>query len=71
MGTSGAIALAFIGIGGATNESHINLTIHEREEGKLLWSYDFAVQGGLLSSSDQLAKALVTGVASSFPYRLR
>ncbi len=71
IGNAAAIALRFLGSSGATNEGHINMTIHERDEGQLLWSYEHEIQGELFSSPNQLAKKLIQGVARTFPYRIQ
>ena len=69
MGNAAAIALRVLGSSGATNEGHINMALHEGDEGKLLWSYEHEVQGELLSSPNRIAKKLVHGVARTLPYR--
>ena len=70
MGTGAAIASALLlGIGGATNEGHINMSIHEGDGGKLLWNYEHKVKGNLLSSPESVAKDLMKGVARTFPYK--
>ena len=70
MGTGAAIASAFLlGIGGATNEGHINMSIHEGDGSKLLWNYEHKVKGNMLSSPESVAKDLMRGVARTFPYK--
>lgn len=70
MGNAAAIASAFLlNFSAATNEGNISMQIHESSDGKLMWSYDHEVQGGLLSSPDALAEHLMKDVARSFPYR--
>lgn len=69
LGHSAAIAmLVLTGIGGKTNEAHINISIHEASEGKLLWSYEHVAGGDLLSSPEKLAKSFMEDVSSTFPY---
>lgn len=70
MGTGAAIASMFLlGIAGSTNEAHVNMSIHERDEGKLLWNYEYALSGSMLSTPESLAKQLLSGATGSFPYR--
>ena len=70
MGTGAAIASMFLlGIAGSTNEAHVNMSIHERSDGKLLWNYEYALSGSMLSTPESVAKQLITGAAGSFPYR--
>lgn len=70
MGTGAAIASMFLlGLSASTNEAHVNMSIHEREEGKLLWNYEYALSGSMLSSPESVAKQLLTGTTGSFPYR--
>ncbi|MCY4130126.1 MAG: hypothetical protein OXG15_12910 [Gammaproteobacteria bacterium] len=70
MGTLESIAsLHFFKIPGSTNEVHVNTSIHESDNGKLIWNYDFAQQGTPWSSVESIAKNLIRGTARSFPYR--
>ena len=70
MGQVAAIAAALIfDVGVRTNEGKIFMTIHECEEGKFIWGYEYEVGGGFLSSPDKLVKELFKGVAKTFPYR--
>ena len=70
MGTLESIAsLHFFKIPGSTNEVHVNTSIHEHDNGKLIWNYEFAQQGSHWSSVESIAKGLIRGTARSFPYR--
>lgn len=70
MGNAAAIASeVLLNYVGATNEGNLSIQVHESTNGKLMWSYDHEVQGGLLSSPDALAEHLMRGVARTFPYR--
>ena len=72
MGTGAAIASAFLlGVQGATNEATVNMSVHEGQDGYLLWNYEYDASGGLFSSPDRLAKALISSAAKSFPYRAK
>ena len=70
MGTLESIASwHFLKIPGKTNEVHVNTSIHEGANGKLIWNYEFAQQGSHWSSVESIAKQLIRGTARSFPYR--
>ena len=69
MGAGAAIASRLLlGFGGPTNRANSTISIHESVEGKLVWSYDHTARGGLLSTSEGVAKSLMKGIALSFPY---
>ena len=69
MGAGAAIASSLlIGVGGVTNKARITMTIHDRENGQLLWSYEHRAKGGLLSSPEGVADSLMKGIAKKFPY---
>lgn len=70
MGTLESIAsLHFFKIPGSTNEVHVNTSIHEGDQGKLIWNYDFVQQGSHWSSVEHIAKQLIRNTARNFPYR--
>lgn len=70
MGTLESIAAwHFLKVPGTTNEVHVNTSIHEGNNGKLIWNYEFAQQGSHWSSVESIAKQLIRGTARSFPYR--
>ena len=70
MGTLESIAfLHFLKIPGSTNEVHVNTSIHEGDQGKLIWNYDFVTQGSHWASVESLAKRLIRDTARNFPYR--
>ncbi|MCY4095101.1 MAG: hypothetical protein OXG05_08250 [Gammaproteobacteria bacterium] len=70
MGTLESIAsLHFFKIPGSTNEVHVNTSIHEGGQGKLIWNYDFMQQGSHWASVESLAKHLIRSTARNFPYR--
>ncbi|MDQ8204143.1 hypothetical protein [Pelagicoccus sp. SDUM812003] len=70
--STGAAVFSAVLIGySATNDVNINMNVHEGRDGKLLWSYDHQVTGGLGSSAEGMAKALMTGIAKKFPYNLK
>lgn len=68
MNTGAAIFSAVLIGYSATNNVNINMNLHEGLDGKLLWSYDHEVTGGLGSSAEGMAKALMQGIAKKFPY---
>ena len=69
MGTGAAVVTTLLVGWGKSNEAKINLTIHDSESGTLVWSYDHTASGGVISSSEQLAKSLMRNIASKFPYK--
>lgn len=70
MGTGAAIASQLlIGLVGTTNQAFISMSIHEGEESKLLWNYEHVAKGGLLSSPESVARAVMKGAARTFPYK--
>ena len=80
MGTGGAIATAVVsgilgaatggsaGVRGITNEVNVTITIHDGEEGTLLWSFDEEVSGGLGSSPESLTEQMMRSASRAFPY---
>jgi len=71
MSTGAAIAtVALLGFGGTTNSVNVNMTVHDSEEGSLLWSYDHEVKGGLGSSAEGVAKSLMKNSSKKFPYKI-
>ena len=70
LGTLEAIAsLHLFKIAGSTNEVHVNASIHESVNGKLLWNYEHMYSGSLFSSAEFVAKRLISDTARNFPYR--
>ncbi|MDE0226864.1 MAG: hypothetical protein OXP28_17275 [Gammaproteobacteria bacterium] len=69
MGTGWAVATTLLLGFGATNSGIVHMTVHEGEGGKLMWSYEHELSGGVMSSPESVAKALMGGIANKFPYR--
>ena len=67
--TGSAVATAIIFGYSKTNEVNINLTIHDGEQGKLIWSFDHEISGGLGSSSEGMARSLIKEISKKFPYK--
>ena len=63
------VSTILVGVGTASNEGRINMSIHEGSASKLLWNYEHRVKGKMLSSPESVAKDLMNGVARTFPYR--
>ena len=63
------VSTVLMGVGTASNEGRINMSIHEGSESKLLWNYEHRVRGKMLSSPESVAKDLMNGAARTFPYR--
>jgi hypothetical protein len=69
MSDGAGIALALLGVGGATNKTDVSLSINDGEDGKLLWKYDWQTSGSIGSSSESLGKALARNVSKQLPYQ--
>ncbi|MXW54133.1 MAG: hypothetical protein F4X44_06165 [Gammaproteobacteria bacterium] len=70
IGTDRAMASRFlIGLVGNTNKAFIRMSIYEGDESKLLWNYEHVAKGGLLSSPESVARAVMKGAARTFPYK--
>jgi len=67
MSEGAAIALGvLLGAWGTTNETTVNLSLHDPESG-LLWNYDW-VAGGAFSSSEALVNSLMRNASRRMPY---
>ena len=70
MKSGAAVALAvFTGFGAATNKAKMYLTIHNAEDGELLWKYNHRARGGIGSDSESVVVPLMKQVARKFPYK--
>lgn len=70
LSTGAAIALELLTENDAvTNEVNVNVSLNERNEGKLLFKYDHTYSGGLGSSPEKLTNSLISDVESKFPYK--
>jgi hypothetical protein len=70
MSDGGAIALGVLfGFWGSTNRVDVNVNIHDKNDSKLLWKYDYQASGSVGSSTEQLSKALMRNISKKFPYR--
>ena len=69
MGTGWAVATTPLFGFGATNSGIVHTTVHEGEGGRLMWSYEHELSGGVMSSPESVAKAVMGGIANKFPYR--
>ena len=69
MSEGASLALGFlIGFGGSTNSAVINMSVHNAEDGKLLWNYNKKVSGGLGSSSEDLINVLMRKASRRLSY---
>lgn len=66
-GSAIAVGLLF-GFWGNTNRVDVNVNIHDRNDSKLLWKYDYQASGSVGSSSESLTRALMRNVSKKFPY---
>ena len=70
LGTAAALAsMVLFDIPASTNEAHMNLSIHERDNGNLLWNFERSLDGSLYSTPDAVARYLISSAANYFPYR--
>ncbi|MEO5789027.1 MAG: hypothetical protein ACOH2D_07400 [Gelidibacter sp.] len=68
MSEGASIALAFLGAWGSTNSAVINMSVHNAEDGTLLWNYNKKVKGGLGSSSEDLINVLMRKASRRLSY---
>ncbi|MBT9391734.1 hypothetical protein KLP40_01050 [Hymenobacter sp. NST-14] len=69
MSDGAAVAVGLlVGAWGATNQANITVNIHESDEGKLLWKYDYAAAGSVGSSTEGMVNALMRNASKKFPY---
>ena len=52
-----------------TNEVIVDMVMHDARDGDLLWTYNHKLGGGIGSTPERLASALVTSISRRFPYR--
>lgn len=68
MSEGASIALAFFGVWGSTNSAVINMSVHNAEDGILLWNYNKKVKGSLGSSSEDLINVLMRKASRRLSY---
>lgn len=69
MSEGASIALGLlVGFGGATNSAVINMSVHNAEDGVLLWNYNKKVKGGMGSSSEDLINVLMRKASRRLSY---
>jgi outer membrane PBP1 activator LpoA protein len=69
MGGGAAVAATFlVGFGGATNKVTLSLAIKDCNEGKLIWNYSDATNGGLGSSPAEMVDRLMKASSDKMPY---
>lgn len=66
-GASVALGL-LVGFWGATNSAVINMSVHNREDGVLLWNYNKKVAGSIGSSSEDLINVLMRKASRRLAY---
>lgn len=70
MGKGMAIASTLLlGKGGTTNRAQASMSIHEGQDGVLLWNLEETFEGSIFSSPESLVEDLVTEAGRGFPYR--
>lgn len=69
MSEGASVALGIlVGFWGATNSAVINMSVHNREDGVLLWNYNKKVAGSLGSSSEDLINVLMRKASRRLAY---
>ena len=69
MSDGAAIAVGvLVGAWGATNQANITVDIHDVQDGKLLWKYDYVAAGSVGSSTENMVNALMRNASKKFPY---
>ena len=69
MSTGAAIAtIILFDWPGVTNKVDVGVTIHNGQDGNLLWKYNHSYAGGIGTSSENLTRALMRHVSRKFPY---
>ena len=64
-----AIALSIlVGVGTATNEVGVNLSINDCSKTKMIWNYSFTFQGGIGSSPNQMVNDVMRHCSKNMPY---
>lgn len=71
MSTGAAVATAVLIGFSATNQVTVNMYLHDAQSGKLIWNYNGTFVGGLGSTSDGLADAMMKKTSKKFAYRVR
>lgn len=66
--TGGAIALAVLGVGAATNQVTISLAITNGNDGEVLYNYQHVMSAGLGSNSASIVNALMKKASKKMPY---
>jgi len=69
MTQGGAIVTGLLFGVGSANKADINVYIHDSKTGVLIWNFERSFEGTAFSNEDQLVRALVSAVSSTFPYK--
>lgn len=67
VGAAAAVGM-LVGIWGPTNRARTTVTVHDKQESKLLWRYDFEYYGSVGSTTASLTNALMKTISKTFPY---
>lgn len=66
----GAVAMGLLlDVWGSTNQIKVSMNIHEGENSKLLWKYNYMASGGVGSSTENIAIYLARNASRKFPYK--
>jgi PBP1b-binding outer membrane lipoprotein LpoB len=68
MSTGAAIATSILFGFGVTNEAIMNMELHDINSGKVIWTFEHRVSGGLLNSADGLIDEVMRVASKKLPY---
>lgn len=72
MSEGAAIALGLVlGVWGTTNETTVNISLHDRSREQMIWNYDWVARGSTFSSPDLLIEGLMRNASRRMPYNVR
>ena len=69
-GAAAALGLV-LGIWGTTNETTVNISLHDRGSEEMIWNYDWVARGSTFSSPDALIEGLMRNASRRMPYIIR
>lgn len=72
MSEGAAIAVGLLlGAWGTTNETTVNISLHDRGTKEMIWNYDWVARGTAFSSPDNLIEGLMRNSSRRMPYVIR
>ena len=72
MSEGAAVALGLLlNVWGTTNETTVNMSLHDRGSQEMFWNYDWVARGSTFSSPDALVEGLMRNASRRMPYIMR